>query len=113
MPSRTGMQIQLWVNGELMQDWPADDMIFSPEDYVAYASERLPVLGGDLLMMGSPPGNAGVHGGRFLVPGDTVDISITGLGRQRHAVVAEDTGGRTPHFGMPPLDAEPTRQGAP
>lgn len=104
-PDRSALQIELDVNGERMQDWPADDMIFSPEMYLAYASERLAILPGDLLMMGSPPGNGGVHGGRWLVPGDTVDIRITGLGEQRHRVVAEDMAGRTPFFDLPPYEA--------
>lgn len=105
-PDRAGIQIQLDVSGERMQDWPADDMIFTPEEYLSYASERLPLLAGDLLMMGSPPGNGAVHGGRWLRPGDTVDIAITGLGVQRHKVVAEDTLDRTPYWGMPPLNTE-------
>jgi 2,4-didehydro-3-deoxy-L-rhamnonate hydrolase len=109
-PERAEMVIQLDVNGETMQDWPADDMIFSPEEYLAYASERLPLLPGDLLMMGSPPGNGAVHG-RFLLPGDTVDIRITGLGRQHHRLIAEDTGGRSPFFGMPPLEPIPLPDG--
>nr|WP_274637177.1 fumarylacetoacetate hydrolase family protein [Microbacterium bovistercoris] len=103
-PDRSGLRIELDVSGERMQDWPADDMIFTPEEYLAYASERLRLLPGDLLMMGSPPGNGAVHGGRWLVPGDTVDIRISGLGRQHHRVVAEDAGGRTPYWGMPPFD---------
>lgn len=100
-PSLDGLQIQLSVNGEMKQDWPAADMIFSPEQYVAYASERMALLPGDLLMTGSPPGNGAVHG-QFLQPGDTVEIQLTGLGRQRNRVVAEDTHGRKPHFGLPP-----------
>lgn len=102
-PDRTAMQIELDVNGERMQDWPVDDMIFSPEMYLAYASERMAILPGDLLMMGSPPGNGGVHGGRWLVPGDTIDIRITGLGRQHHRVI-EDPSDRTPYFGLPPFE---------
>ncbi|HWI32289.1 MAG TPA: fumarylacetoacetate hydrolase family protein [Microbacterium sp.] len=102
---RGGLVIQLDVNGQTKQDWPANDMIFSPEEYLAYASERLPVLAGDLLMMGSPPGNGAFHG-HFLQDGDTVDIRITGLGSQHHRVVAEDADGRAPFFGLPPY--EPT-----
>lgn len=102
VPDRRSLHITLDVNGERKQDWPADDMIFSPEEYISYASERLPILPGDLLMMGSPPGNGGVHG-HFLVDGDTVDIEISGLGRQHHRVVAEDAGGRSAHYGLPVL----------
>lgn len=93
--------IKLAVNGEVKQDWPVSDMIFSSEEYVAYASERLNLLPGDVLMTGSPPGNGAVHG-QFLKAGDTVDIAISYLGRQHNTVVDEDTGGRKPHFGLPP-----------
>ncbi|HVJ28275.1 MAG TPA: fumarylacetoacetate hydrolase family protein [Vicinamibacterales bacterium] len=109
LSDRSDLTIRLDVNNKTMQNWPANDMIFSPEDYLAYASERLPVLPGDLLMMGSPPGNGGVSG-QFLVPGDTVDISIDGLGRQHHRVVAEDTRGRSPYFGLPVLETAPSAQ---
>jgi 2-keto-4-pentenoate hydratase/2-oxohepta-3-ene-1,7-dioic acid hydratase in catechol pathway len=102
-PNLDEMIIKLWVNGEIKQDWPVNDMIFSSEQYVAYASERVPILAGDLLMTGSPPGNGGVHG-QFLKPGDVMEIEITGLGRQRNALVAEEAGGRKPFFGLPPFE---------
>jgi 2,4-diketo-3-deoxy-L-fuconate hydrolase len=92
------LRITLRVDGRTMQDWPADDWIFSPEQMLTYASERVRLLPGDLLLMGSPPGN-GAHHGRFLQPGDVIDAEITGLGRQRNRCVAEDIAGREPHFG--------------
>jgi 2-keto-4-pentenoate hydratase/2-oxohepta-3-ene-1,7-dioic acid hydratase in catechol pathway len=82
-----------------MQDWPTTDMIFTPDKYLAYASERIRLVPGDLLITGSPPGNAASHGGRWMRPGDVVESEITYLGRQTNNVVAEETGGRTPHFG--------------
>lgn len=91
--------IRLAVNGDVMQDWPADDYIFGPAQLVAYASERVGLLPGDVIAMGSPPGNAAHHGGRFLQEGDLVESEITGLGRQRNRCVAEDLHGRTPVFG--------------
>lgn len=101
-PDRNDMMIRLKVNGDVKQDWPVSDMIFSPEQYVAYASERLPILPGDLLMTGSPPGNGAVHG-QFLKPGDVMETEITGLGWQRNNLVAEEAGGRKPFFGLPPF----------
>lgn len=95
-------RIQLKINGEVMQDWPVDDMIFSPEQMLSYASERVRLMPGDLLICGSPPGNAAMHGRRWLRPGDVVESEITGLGRQRNKVVAEEVYGRTPTFGMAP-----------
>jgi 2-keto-4-pentenoate hydratase/2-oxohepta-3-ene-1,7-dioic acid hydratase in catechol pathway len=43
---------------------------------------------GDLICTGSPAGN-GTHYNRFLQPGDVVESTITGLGMQRNAVIAE------------------------
>jgi 2,4-diketo-3-deoxy-L-fuconate hydrolase len=96
---RDEIRIKLKVNGETMQDWPVTDMIFSPEQMLSYATERLRLMPGDLLITGSPPGNAGSHGGRWLRPGDLVECELDYLGRQRNRVVAEDSGGRKPTFG--------------
>jgi 2-keto-4-pentenoate hydratase/2-oxohepta-3-ene-1,7-dioic acid hydratase in catechol pathway len=95
---RDNIRILLKVNGEVMQDWPTTDMIFTPEQVLAYASERIRLLPGDLLLTGSPPGNGALKG-RFLKAGDVMESEITYLGRQRTLVVAEETGGRTPTYG--------------
>lgn len=96
---RDRIRIRMKVNGEVMQDWPVTDMIFSPEQMLSYASERVRLVPGDLLITGSPPGNAGSHGGRWLKPGDLIESELEFLGRQRNRVLAEDTGGRTANFG--------------
>ncbi|MCY1674946.1 fumarylacetoacetate hydrolase family protein [Pseudarthrobacter sp. SL88] len=97
------VQIQLDLNGTRMQDWPAGDMIFSPQQFVTYASERVNLMPGDHIFLGSAPGN-GAHHNRFLRPGDIIDASLTGLGRQRNLCVAEDTNGRTPVYPSYPSD---------
>jgi 2,4-diketo-3-deoxy-L-fuconate hydrolase len=93
------VHITLSVDGQLMQDSPANDFIFDPAQLVTYASERVRLLPGDIISMGSPPGN-GAHHGRFLRDGDVIDSEITYLGRQRNHCVAEDLHGRTPRFGL-------------
>ena len=93
------VRIKLSVNGKVMQDWPVNDFVFSPAQYITYASERIRLLPGDLMCMGSPPGN-GAHHGRFLRDGDVIDAEITYLGRQHNRCVAEDLHGRKPHFGL-------------
>jgi 2-keto-4-pentenoate hydratase/2-oxohepta-3-ene-1,7-dioic acid hydratase in catechol pathway len=92
------MRIKLRVNGEVKQDWPVTDMIFSPARILAYASERLHLMPGDLMITGSPPGNGG-YWGQFLKDGDVIDGEITYLGRQRNRCVAEPMGNRRPMFG--------------
>jgi 2,4-didehydro-3-deoxy-L-rhamnonate hydrolase len=43
---------------------------------------------GDLLLTGSPAGNAAHHGGRWLRAGDVMEGEISGLGVQRNRCVA-------------------------
>ena len=82
------LQIHLTLNGQTMQDWPSNDMVFNPSQLLAYASERVNLTPGDLLLTGSPPGN-GMHHGRFIQDGDVIESSITGLGRQRNRCIKE------------------------
>jgi 2,4-didehydro-3-deoxy-L-rhamnonate hydrolase len=82
------LRIRLSVNGEVMQDELVDDIIYGVEDLVSYASTIAQLLPGDLLLTGSPAGNAGHHGNRWLRPGDVIEGEITGLGRQRNLCVA-------------------------
>jgi 2,4-didehydro-3-deoxy-L-rhamnonate hydrolase len=98
-----GIRTTLKVNGRIMQDWPTDDMIFKPAQFISYLSERVRLVPGDLLFLGSPPGN-GKHHGRFLQDGDVIDSEITYLGSQRNRCVAEDMQGRKPHFGAFPTE---------
>jgi 2-keto-4-pentenoate hydratase/2-oxohepta-3-ene-1,7-dioic acid hydratase in catechol pathway len=90
--------ITLRLNGDVMQHWPANDMIFSPEQFISYLSDRVNLTPGDVIALGSPPGN-GKHHGRFLRDGDIMDSEITYLGRQRNRCVAEADDGRSPAFG--------------
>jgi 2,4-diketo-3-deoxy-L-fuconate hydrolase len=88
VPDPRALRIRLTVNDELMQDESVDDIIYGVEDLVTYASTIAQLLPGDLLLTGSPAGNAGHHGNRWLRPGDVIEGEITGLGRQRNLCVA-------------------------
>jgi 2-keto-4-pentenoate hydratase/2-oxohepta-3-ene-1,7-dioic acid hydratase in catechol pathway len=66
------------VNGEVRQQAPISDMIFSLADVIAYASAAFTLLPGDVVLTGTP---AGV--GPFIA-GDTVEVEITGLGTLRN-----------------------------
>jgi len=97
------IRIGLKVSGQQMQDWPVTDMIFTPEQILSYASERIRLVPGDLLSTGSPPGNGAFHGNRWLRPGDVMEGELTYLGRQTNNIIAEDTGGREWTWGPFPL----------
>lgn len=93
------LRIKLTLNGEVMQDWPSDDMVFTPAQILAYASERIHLTPGDMQLSGSPPGN-GMHHGRFMQDGDIIESSISGLGRQRNRCVKEKAPDRPLAFGL-------------
>jgi 2-keto-4-pentenoate hydratase/2-oxohepta-3-ene-1,7-dioic acid hydratase in catechol pathway len=80
------LRILLNLNGEVMQDESTADMIFDVARLIEHTSSITTMLPGDLLLTGSPAGN-GASRGRFLRPGDVMEGSITGLGRQRNRCV--------------------------
>lgn len=88
------LRLELRLNGEVMQDAQADDLLFNIPQLIAYISAHVVLQPGDLLITGSPAGN-GSHRGRFLRDGDVMEATITGLGTQRNVVR-----GRTGH--LPP-----------
>ena len=89
VPDPRQLRITLSVNGEVMQDESVDDIIYGVDELVAYASRTAGIEAGDLILTGSPAGNAGHHGNRWLAPGDVMDSSITGLGTQSNRCVAD------------------------
>jgi 2,4-didehydro-3-deoxy-L-rhamnonate hydrolase len=94
VPDYRQLRITLKVNGEVMQDEGVDDIIHGVEELVAYASRVVDLQPGDLLLTGSPAGNAAHHGKRWLVPGDVMEGSITGLGVQRNRCVPPEVASR-------------------
>ncbi|MFM0617358.1 fumarylacetoacetate hydrolase family protein [Paraburkholderia nemoris] len=71
----------LRLNGDLMQDGVASDMIFSIAEQIAYLSTHTPLQPGDLICTGTPAG-IGTHYGRYLRAGDVVQAGVHGLGSQ-------------------------------
>jgi 2-keto-4-pentenoate hydratase/2-oxohepta-3-ene-1,7-dioic acid hydratase in catechol pathway len=83
------LRITLKLNGQVMQDESVDDMTYGVEQLISYASTLTDLHPGDLLLTGSPAGNAAIHGDRWLRPGDVMESAITGLGAQRNLCVAD------------------------
>ncbi|MBS1677073.1 MAG: fumarylacetoacetate hydrolase family protein [Actinobacteria bacterium] len=82
------LRISLAVNGQTMQDELVDDIIFGVDELVAYSSAVAELWPGDVLLTGSPGGNAGHHGNRWLRPGDEIAGEITYLGTMHSRCVA-------------------------
>jgi 2,4-didehydro-3-deoxy-L-rhamnonate hydrolase len=82
IPDPASLCLSLSLNGTVMQQGGADDMVFDIADQIAYLSQHTRLEPGDLVCTGSPAG-FGSHHGRYLRPGDLIEASVTGLGTQR------------------------------
>jgi 2,4-diketo-3-deoxy-L-fuconate hydrolase len=88
VPEPQSLRITLKLNGEVKQDDTTSDMIHDIARLIEYISAKVQLYPGDLICTGSPAGN-GTHYNRYLQPNDVVESTITGLGRQRNQVLAE------------------------
>lgn len=84
---------KLWVNGTLMQDGGATDMIHNINELVEYGSSILTLFPGDVIAAGSPAGTGMSRSVRpeqiFLKPGDKIVATIEGIGTLTHTVKSE------------------------
>ncbi|XP_043511237.1 fumarylacetoacetate hydrolase domain-containing protein 2A isoform X2 [Frieseomelitta varia] len=82
------LPVRTWVNGNLKQDGNTSELIFKPYDIVAYISQFMTLLPGDVILTGTP---AGVGFTRkppeYLQRGDVLETEIEGLGRMRNKVL--------------------------
>jgi len=83
--------LDMWlkVNGEVMQKGNTKTMIFGCHHIVAYCSQFMTLMPGDIITTGTPPGvGMGMKPPRYLKPGDVVELGIEKLGSQRQVVKA-------------------------
>ncbi len=80
------------LNGEVMQDEPLSNLIFSIGEIIAYASSYTRLEPGDVLVTGTPAGvGMAKKPPRWLKPGDVFEVEIAGVGLLRNPVIAERT----------------------
>lgn len=82
----SGLVIRTRVNNELRQESALADMKFSVADLIAFLSSYTTLLPGDVILTGTPPG-VGLADGRFLKPGDIVEVEIDGIGALYNEIV--------------------------
>jgi len=82
------LAMHLNVNGVQHQNGSTSTMIFDPPEIVRYASQFMKLEAGDLISTGTPPGVAmGMRPPKYLTIGDTMELTITGLGCQQQTVI--------------------------
>ncbi|MEM8743147.1 MAG: fumarylacetoacetate hydrolase family protein [Pseudomonadota bacterium] len=82
------IELHTRLNGEVVQNTTVASMIFDIPTLVNYASTIMHLKPGDIISTGSPEGSGGSRQPqRFLVPGDELEISWSGVGTLKNKVV--------------------------
>ncbi len=88
IPDPQTLALRLEVNGVVKQSSNTAQMVFGVARLVAYISQFMTLLPGDMISTGTPAGvGLGFDPPQFLKVGDVVTLSIDGLGSQRQRVV--------------------------
>jgi len=86
------LRIQLWLNGELMQDANTSEMIWSIPALVSFLSSVTDLEPGDIIATGTPGGSGYFRTPRIsLKHGDVIRIQIEGIGELVNRVVEHST----------------------
>jgi 2-keto-4-pentenoate hydratase/2-oxohepta-3-ene-1,7-dioic acid hydratase in catechol pathway len=92
IPDPQKLELRTTVNGEVLQQASTADMVFTVRQLIAYLSQTMTLLPGDVIATGTPSGiGAARTPPRFLRPGDTVVISIDDVTELANPVVGEDS----------------------
>jgi len=83
--------LNLWLslNGEKLQNSNTSDFVFDIPTSIAYISQFMTLLPGDIISTGTPFGvGLGFNPPKYLKPGDVVELGIEGLGISRQVARA-------------------------
>ena len=84
------LEIGLSIDGEVLQKSNTCELIFKIPELIEYLSSITPLLPGDIVSTGTPYGvGLGRTPKRWLKPGETVTVTVEGLGELTNPVVAE------------------------
>jgi 2-keto-4-pentenoate hydratase/2-oxohepta-3-ene-1,7-dioic acid hydratase in catechol pathway len=84
------LAIGLSIDGEVLQNSNTRELVFGIPQLIEHLSSITPLLPGDVVSTGTPPGvGLGRTPRRWLKPGETVTVTIEGLGSLTNPVVAE------------------------
>ena len=91
IPDPQNLSLWLEVNGSRFQDGTTQDMIFPVVQLVSFVSRFMTLMPGDVILTGTPAGvGFGLKPPVFLKAGDTMRLSVEGLGEQIQQVVNAD-----------------------
>jgi 2-keto-4-pentenoate hydratase/2-oxohepta-3-ene-1,7-dioic acid hydratase in catechol pathway len=78
--SADGVGVEGWVNGQRRQSSSTQQLVFSIDRLIAYITNVMTLLPGDVIATGTPPGIGPLQ------PGDQVTIKVAGVGELTNSV---------------------------
>jgi 2-keto-4-pentenoate hydratase/2-oxohepta-3-ene-1,7-dioic acid hydratase in catechol pathway len=90
IPNPNALKIRTVLNGNVMQDWNTDDMIFDVPALIEFLSASNVLAAGTVILTGTPHGVGFAQTPPlFLKAGDVVTIDIEGIGQLTNPVIEE------------------------
>ena len=90
IPDPNTLQIRTTLNGEVVQDWNTNDMIFNVPRIIEFLSGSTTLLPGTVILTGTPHGIGAARKPQlFMKAGDTVTIDIEKIGSLTNPVIDE------------------------
>ena len=90
IPDPHNLAINLTIDGEVLQSSNTRELVFKIPELIEYLSSITPLEPGDVVSTGTPSGvGLGRTPRRWLKPGETVTITVEGVGALTNPVVAE------------------------
>lgn len=84
------LKIKTVLNGQTVQDWNTNDMLFNVPTLIEFLSGSTTLLPGTVILTGTPHGvGMAAKPPRWLKPGDSITIEIEKIGQLTNPVVAE------------------------
>lgn len=93
LPDPQNLDIEMRLNGEVMQSANTAGMVFSVAELIAYIAEWLPLNPGDLIASGTMGGVGFARQPQiFMKPGDRAEVTISGIGTLSNPIEDEHLG---------------------
>jgi 2-keto-4-pentenoate hydratase/2-oxohepta-3-ene-1,7-dioic acid hydratase in catechol pathway len=90
IPDPNALAIKCDINGEVLQDWNTDDMIFDVPRLIEFLSGSTTLLPGTIILTGTPHGVGFARKPpRWLRAGDTVTVTIERIGALSNPIMEE------------------------
>jgi 2-keto-4-pentenoate hydratase/2-oxohepta-3-ene-1,7-dioic acid hydratase in catechol pathway len=90
IPNPNALRLRTLLNGQTMQDWSTDDMVFDVPALIEFLSGSKTLLPGTVILTGTPHGVGYARKPPiFLAAGDSVTIEIERIGALTNPVAEE------------------------